>query len=42
MILQGDETASEFLLLNLISYVHTRTPEQFPLGNLNVNLYNLS
>jgi hypothetical protein len=42
LILKGDEIASQLLLLNLISYVHTRTPEQFPLGNLSINLYNLS
>lgn len=42
LILKGDEVASEFLLLNLISKVHNRTPEGFILGHLNINLYGLS
>ena len=42
LLLKGDEIASEFLLLNLISKVHTRLPEGIPLGHLNINLYGLS
>lgn len=42
LLLRGDGLASQYLLLNLISKVHTRTPEGTPIGHLNINLSGLS
>lgn len=42
LLMRGDEVASQYLLLNLISKVHTRTPEGTPIGQLNINLSGLS
>lgn len=41
MILGGDEVSAEYLLLNLISKVHTRK-DALVLGNLSINLTNMS
>jgi hypothetical protein len=34
--------ASNYLLYNLISRVHSRTPEGIPIGHFNINLSNLT
>jgi hypothetical protein len=41
MILNNDPIASEYLLLNLLSKVHTRK-DAFILGNLSLNLTNIT
>ena len=41
MIFNGDEFAANYLLLNLISRVHTRK-DAFILGNLSLNISNIS
>lgn len=41
LLLRGDALASQYLLLNLLSKVHTRMPEGTPIGQLNINLSGL-
>lgn len=41
-MLRGDEVAAQYLLLNLLSKVHTRLPEGTPIGHLNINLSGLN
>lgn len=38
LILKGDDMASSFLLFNLLSKVHQRSPEGLALGHFNINL----
>jgi len=42
LLLRGDEVASLYLLMNVLSKVHKRLPEGTPFGHLNINLSNLS
>ena len=37
-LILGDEIASEYLLMNLLSKVHMKSPEGLPLGHFNINL----
>jgi hypothetical protein len=41
-LILGDEVASEYLLLNLLSKIHQRSPEGLPLGHFNINLSELT
>lgn len=42
LILKGDENAANYLLFNLLSKVHQRTPEGQAFGHLNINLRGVS
>jgi hypothetical protein len=42
LILKDDEVAANYLLFNLLSKVHQRSPDGMPLGHLNINLSELS
>ena len=41
LILKGDVVASQFLLLNLVSKVHSRSQAGMPLGQFNINISGL-
>jgi hypothetical protein len=41
LILKNDVVASNYLLYNLLSKVHQRSPENIPIGQFNINVSNL-
>jgi len=41
LILKGDTVASQFLLLNLVSKVHSRGQAGMPMGHFNINISGL-
>jgi hypothetical protein len=42
LILKNDSVASSYLLFNLLSKVHQRSPEGMPIGHLNINISHLT
>jgi hypothetical protein len=38
LIFRGDELQSSYLLYNLLSKVHQKSPEGMPMGHYNINI----